>query len=246
MTDETPELSRRAQRRLLEALPDVVASATSGAVDFAITGTPSAGVAAPLLAALVRLGADARSSRQQRGARVLNAAAGQVGGLDRLADIATADDAKLELTARVIEAAMRTVREQKIEALGRILANGLDGHATVDESQILAAALDAIEAPHIQVLALLRDNADSPADEVTPSNRVGLLTLPSGVIADRLPGHRAVVGAVIQVLAGHHLIEPVQGGLTYEQWGGPDRWAITDLGRACLGRLDDVAPMEPA
>lgn len=81
--------------------PMVVASAATGAVDFAITGTPSAGVAAPLLAALVRLGADARSSRQQRGARVLEAAAQQVGGLDRLADLATADDARLELTARV-------------------------------------------------------------------------------------------------------------------------------------------------
>jgi hypothetical protein len=227
------------QRRVLDALPDVIASTTTGAVDFAITGTPSAGVAAPLVAVLVRLGVDARSSRQKRGALVLHAAAEQVGGLDRLADIAAADDARLELTARVIEAAMRTTREQKIRALGRVLANGLDGQATVDEAQILTTALDAIEAPHIQVLAELRKHADSHEEEVTPANRVDLLTLPRATIVDRLPGHREIIGAVLQVLAGQHLIEPVTSGMTYQQWGAPDRWAITDLGRACLARLEE-------
>jgi hypothetical protein len=44
---------------------------------------------------------------------------------------------------------MRTTRERKGRALGRVLANGVDGQATVDRSLILTAALDAIEAPHI-------------------------------------------------------------------------------------------------
>jgi hypothetical protein len=135
---------------------------------------------------------------------------------------------------------MRTTREEKIRALARVLANGLDGHATVDQAQILTAALDAIEAPHIQVLALLRDNADAHGGDVPHRDRVNLLTLQTEAIADRLSGHREVLGAVVQVLAGHHLIEPVGGGLTYEQWGGPGRWAITDLGRACLARLEEV------
>jgi hypothetical protein len=219
MTDESTKSGRSVQRRLLDALPDLVATTATGAVDFAITGTPSAGIAAPALAVLVRLGADARSSRQQRGARVLDVAAGQVGGRDRLADIATADEARLELTARVIEAAMRTTHEQKIRALGRVLANGLDGHATVDQSQILAAALDAVEAPHVQVLVLLRENADAHAGEIPASDRVNLLTLETEAIADRLPGHREILGAVIRVLVGQHLIEPVGLGRTWEAWG---------------------------
>lgn len=90
-------------------------------------------------------------------------------------------------------------------------------------------------------LAELRNYADSHEGEIPQSERVNKLTLPSGAIADRLPGHREILGAVIQVLAGHHLIEPVQGGLTYEQWGGPDRWAITDLGRALLAQLEEQA-----
>jgi hypothetical protein len=241
MTDETPEPGRSAQRRMLDALPDVVASTATGAVDFAITGTPSAGVAAPLLATLVRLGADARSSRQQRGARVLETAAEQVGGLDRLADVATADEARLELTARVIEAAMRTTHERKIKALGRVLANGLDGHATVDESQIFTAALDAIEAPHIQILVVLRDNADAHGPDVPHRDRVELLSLTNQQIIERLPGHKDVLGALTQVLDGYNLIDPVSGGMTFGHWGGSDRWAISPFGRALLARLEEQA-----
>ncbi|MCV2489447.1 hypothetical protein OF117_08705 [Geodermatophilus sp. YIM 151500] len=235
--DETPEPSRSVQRRLFDALPDAIASAATGVLDLATTGTPSAGVAAPLLAALVRYGLDVRSSR---GERVLEATAEQVGGLDRLADLATADEARLELTVRVIEAAMRTTHENKIRALGRVLANGLDGHATVDQSQILTAALDAIEAPHVQVLAVLREQADGHETEVRYADRAKLLTLTNTEIVDRLPGHRTVLGAVTQVLAGHHLIEPVSGGVKSELLGGPGRWAITDLGRACLARLEEA------
>lgn len=216
----------------------MIASAATGAADLTMTGTPSTGALAPALALLIRLGADARSSRQRRGQRVLETAAEQFGGLDRLAEAATADEARLELTARVIEAAMRTAHEQKVRALARVLANGLDGHATVNQTLILTAALDAIEAPHIQVLALLRDYADSHEEEITSENRVNLLTLPRGAVADQLPGHREILGAVIQVLAGHHLIEPVGMGATYEAWGGPERWRITPLGRAPLTQLD--------
>src|SRR4051794_39650383 len=106
MTDETTEPGPTPQRRFLDALPDIVASAATGAVDLAATGMLSAGALAPALGVLIRLGADARSSRQQRGARVLETAAEQVGGLDELADAATSNEARLELTARVIESAM--------------------------------------------------------------------------------------------------------------------------------------------
>jgi len=239
MPDETPEFGRSVQRRLLDALPDVVASTGTGAVDFAITGAPSAGVAAPLLAALVRLGADARSSRQQRGARVLEAAAGQVGGLERLAEMATADEARLELTARVIEAAMRTTHKQKVRALGQVLANGVNGHATVDQSQILTAALDAIEAPHVQVLALLRHHTDVQGGDYLPPDRVKEMTLDNGMIAERLPGHRTVLGSLLQVLSGQWLVEPVQDGMTFAQIGHPGPWAITTLGRTCVELLEE-------
>jgi hypothetical protein len=240
MTDESPEPGRRVKRRLLDALPDVVASTATGAVDFAIIGTPSAGVGAPLLAALVRLGADARSSRQQRGARVLDVAAGQVGGLDRLADLATADEARLELTARVIEAAMRTTHEQKIRALGRVLANGLDGHATVDESRILTAALDAIEAPHVQILVALRDKADEHGPDVPYRDVVKLLTLTKQQIIEQLPGHETVLGALTQVLEGYNLIDSVSGGITAGHWGSSDRWAVSPFGRAQLAHLESA------
>jgi hypothetical protein len=239
MTDaDRPDPVPSVRRRVLDALPDIVASAGTGVIDWAVTGTPSAGALAPAMGLAAQLGADARSSRHQRGARALEAAADRIGGLDRLADAATADDARLELTARVIEAAMRTVHGQKIQALGRVLANGLNGHATVDESLILIAALDVIEAPHIHILMALREKADEHGPDVPPRDRVELLTLTKQQIIELLPGHEAVLGALTQVLEGYNLIDSVSGGMTYGHWGGSDRWAISPFGRSLLIQLE--------
>jgi len=161
-----------------------------------------------------------------------------VGGLERLAELVTADDARLELVARVAEAAARTTWAQKIRALGRVLGNGPNGHATLDEAQILAAAIDAIEAPHIQVLVVLRNHAAAQRGDFPPPDRGKALTLEDWEIAGRLPGHKDVLSALLQVLSGHWLIEPVQGGFAFEQIGKPGPWAITSLGRACMTLLE--------
>jgi hypothetical protein len=233
MPDE-PQPSTSDRRRVLEALPDIVASAATGVADLAISGTPSVGALAPVLGLVIRSGVEARA---RRGSRVLETAAEQLGGRDQLATAATSSEARLELTVGVIEAAMRTVHEQKIKALGRVLANGLDGHATVDEARILSAALDAVEAPHTQVLAALRDQADANSDAPV-AKRAELLTMTEQQLGERLPGHKAVLRALTQVLEGHHLVVAVSGGLSYESWGGPGCWAITDLGRSLLALVE--------
>jgi hypothetical protein len=234
--------------RFREAVADLVASAGTGLVDFAATGTPSAGALAPAVALGLRLSADALARRRDRGGRALDAAAADVGGLERLEILATADDARMELTARTLEAAMRTSLEAKVLALGRVLAAGLDGQATVDQAQILVTVLADVEAPHVQVLAELRMNADTNAEaaENDRQNRMELLTMSRADIVDRLPGHQDVVDAVMQVLEGHYLAVPVSLGMVMGQWGGPGRWGITELGRALLQHIEDAgAPFEP-
>jgi hypothetical protein len=134
---------QRSGERFRDAVADIVASAGTGLVDFAATGTPSAGALAPMVALGMRLGSDALNRRRDRGARALEAAAADVGGLERLEELATGDDTRMELTARTLEAAMRTTLEAKVRALGKVLAAGLDGRATVDEAQVLTAALAA-------------------------------------------------------------------------------------------------------
>jgi hypothetical protein len=234
---------QRSGERFRDAVADIVASAGTGLVDFAATGTPSAGALAPMVALGMRLGSDALNRRRDRGARALEAAAADVGGLERLEELATGDDTRMELTARTLEAAMRTTLEAKVRALGKVLAAGLDGRATVDEAQVLTAALADIEAPHVQVLAELRTRADTnaaaaEADRQKPGE---LLTMSRDDILAKLPGHRDVLDAVLRILEGHYLVVPVSLGMTFETWGGPGRWGITDLGRSCLKRIEEAA-----
>ncbi|MFD2093660.1 hypothetical protein [Blastococcus deserti] len=233
---ETPEPGDRSLlRRIADVAPAVAASTITGGADLALFGSPSVGAMTPLAEVVVEKVVEARLKRQQR---MLEQAAEQVGGVDRFAKLATADDGRLELTARSIEAARRTTREEKIRALARVLANGVDGHASIDYSQILAGAIDSIEGPHIQVLAMVRDHANTQGGDFPPPDRAMSMTLETGIIAARMKSDMAVVGSVLQALSRQNLIEPVQGGLTYEQWGGADRWAITQLGRQCLTLLE--------
>ncbi len=246
MSDSSTPPPPTSSQRFRDAIADVVASAGTGLVDLASTGTPSAGALAPALALGIRISSDALTRRRDRGARALDAAAEQVGNLQRLETLATADDARLELTARTLEAAMRTTLEAKVRALGRVLAAGLDGQATVDQAQILSTALAQLEAPHVQVLDELRRRADANAEaaEAERARGMELLSMPRDDVVERLPGHRDVLDSVMQVLEGQYLVVPVTLGMTSGSWGGPGRWAVTDLGRACLDRLAEAA--EPA
>src|SRR3954470_16567150 len=97
-----------AGQRFTDALPALMAAASTGLADLAITGMPSAGALAPAVELTLQIARDARSRRHTRGAQVVEAAAAQVGGSERLESLATSSDARLELTARTIEAAMRT------------------------------------------------------------------------------------------------------------------------------------------
>ncbi|WP_100500942.1 hypothetical protein [Geodermatophilus chilensis] len=243
MSDCSKQPPPTSSQRFRDAIADVVASAGTGLVDLAATGTPSAGALTPALALGIRISSDALTRRRDRGARALDAAAEQVGSLQRLEKLATADDARLELTARTLEAAMRTTLEAKVRALGRVLAAGLDGQATVDQAQILSTALADLEASHVQVLDELRRRADANA-EAEPAKGTELLSMSRDDVLERLPGHRDVLDSVMQVLEGQYLVVPVSLGMSFGSWGGPGRWAVTDLGRACLNRLAEAA--EPA
>jgi hypothetical protein len=56
-------------------LPDIAASAATGAADVAMFGTLSAAPLAPAAGPLIRLGADTWSSRQRCGSRVVEVVA---------------------------------------------------------------------------------------------------------------------------------------------------------------------------
>jgi hypothetical protein len=234
-----------AGQRFTDALPALMAAAGTGLADLAMTGIPSAGTLAPAVELTLQIARDARSRRHKRGSQVVEVAAAQIGGHDRLEALATSSDARLELTARTIEAAMRTTLANKIRALGQVLANGLDGHATVDQGRILTSALDHLEAPHIQVLAAIRDHVQAHQGFVDRSKQAEATTLTNSQLGEQLPGHVVVLGALLQVLYGQHRIEPVSGGLTFQSRGAPTRWGITELGELCLTLVQSTEEANP-
>lgn len=95
-----------------------------------------------------------RTLRVERAARTLERAADVLNvGLAELERLAARDDARTELLARVLAASAHTATAAaKVEALGQVLADGLQDDARLDEALLLAAALHDLEALHVRVL----------------------------------------------------------------------------------------------
>ncbi len=143
---------------------------------------------------------------------------------------------RVELLVRVIEAAARSTLEAKVTALGRVLADGLREDGDTDEALLLAAALAAIEGPHVAVLAHLDAHPGPPEELVRASVESSIGWRPDQVAQD-LPQVAGVAEAVFAVLAGHGLIRDA-GTPTLLDTIGPSTWRIAALGRRCLFLLD--------
>jgi len=218
------------------ALAQIAAGGDAG--EAAASGLAPAGVVA-----VTRLASEVWQRRQERAGRALQAAADTLDvGLDILEERAQSHDARLELLARVLEAAARTPLDQKVRALGRVLAHGLPNDPPggehepdpLTEAFALAGALDDMEEPHITVLGYIAEHPNSNVD----TGPEGIKPLPGwGVDAlrDAMPALETTVGAIVSTLAGHGLLRDV----TYGGYGGPrQRWEVAELGRRCLWMLD--------
>lgn len=82
------------------------------------------------------------------------ARAGCADDLKAFEELLDRDQGHAELLARVLQAsACAVTAQEKINALGRVLADGLQGPDKLDEALLLAAALNDLERPHVQVLS---------------------------------------------------------------------------------------------
>jgi hypothetical protein len=234
----------------LERLADTTAAAAGGLLGYELGGPLGAvlgSTAPPAVKLAWHLGNQALVGRLTRGSRSLDIAAAQLDvDLDELASRATSDPARLELLARVLEAAGRTPLEQKIPALGQVLALGIGHEDRVDEALILAHALDGLETPHVQVMQQLAGDGYRPA---TPdSGNTGGQT--TAVIRSALPAQADTIEAVLNALTGLGVTEDVSTPhtrptldtlFTAGTTRTPPRWRLTDLGRRCLDLLRDQA-----
>lgn len=195
----------------------------------------SASVLAPAMTVIARTVWEADRRQWQQAARAVSIATEELGGDTTVIEQqALSDPARSELFRRVVQAAGRSPIEEKIPALGRVLAAGLPNGAAVDHALLLAMALAAIEAPHVQILATIAEEQPDP-------DGVGAYTegwMP-WQIANRHPGHRSVMTPILRTLDLHGLLDNKTGG-TYDDVEGRQRYVLSDLGRRCLELITEA------
>jgi hypothetical protein len=157
-------------------------------------------------------------------------------GVDIFKEASPHYKARLELLAQVFAAAASTPLDEKVNALGDVLADGLADDAEIDDSFLLAASLDAIEAPHIEVLRHINAHP-VPLVELRSDRDDEPRGWQADHLVQALPRLAAILDGLIAVLAGHGLLKDM-GGVTYPGSVGPAVWTISDLGRRCLFLLD--------
>jgi hypothetical protein len=223
-------------------LARAAAGGTTAVIAQLMLGNGPAGVVAGGLAPVAvdtvgRLGARIRRRWVDKAGEALQVAADILDvGVDLLDERLPGHDERVELLARVIEASARSTFEDKIRALGRVLAGGLQDDGDADEALILASALQVIEVSHVVVLQHL-DESPLPPAEMLPDGE----DMPSGWRADllsqALPSVTGLIEGLVAVLGGQGLIRDARGK-TFADLPGSAVWQITPLGQRCLFLLD--------
>lgn len=169
---------------------------------------------------------------------------------------ALADSASKEfLLATALQAAADSVLEEKIVALGKVLADGLRGDdALVDTTTMLASAFGDLERQHIRVLDYLAGEASPQGLPVPP----GLPGAPGAValieFLEEHPGYRTSISAIVATLERHGIIRTEGEPLNEKRlvWSNNHvgslqllhPYRITPFGYELLGRLREVGEAE--
>ena len=150
---------------------------------------------------------------------------------------------KESLLATALQAAADSVLEEKIVALGKVLADGLRGDdALVDTTTLLASAFGDIEAPHIRVLDFLAGDV-TPVVPVGPPRAVSLVDF-----LEANPGYRISISAIVATLERHGIIRTEGEPLKNLAWRAghmhstqlPHRYRVMPFGHDLLERLREA------
>lgn len=219
---------------------EILAAVAAGGI-LVSANSPSAIMLASTLPVIAKtafeLDRRAWQRRLLRGGVTLESAAHKLEvSVDDLALIASESDARTELLGRVLEAAASTATlEEKVHALGRVLANGLRDDAKIDEALIMVAILNDLEAVHARALRALAERAkDKTARDKGWSDDSDLHTFTGQWIQD-LP--------VMSVLTHHRLCD--EEAYQFEDTNIPiPIWKITSLGEQVVRLLGTRPPKD--
>jgi hypothetical protein len=223
----------------------VAAMAASGgvigeiAVGGGVAGTVAGGLVPVGVQAADRLGGLAVARRRERQGWVLEAADLLDPGVDVFEERWPDYDERVELLARVLEAAGRATFAAKIQALGRVLREGLSEDGDIGEATVLAAALAVVEPPHVPLLQYLDEHRNSPPPYEGASAGRPRSGWRIAELVEAQPWQSAfVMDALLAVLAGQGLVRDSPGDSLEDMT--VEHWSITPMGRRCLLLLDGV------
>jgi len=162
--------------------------------------------------------------------------------MEQLLIEAETDPRTLELLARSVEAASRSLDDETIDLLARIFVSGVRDHAKVDEAIILIEALRQLEAPHLRLLTVLSEpgphHVPGRATEERPRTPENMARVQVRRVEDILtqdPGLRGTFNALVAKLNSLGLVyDEGSGRLDYEPL-----WFLTSLGRDCVQYLKE-------
>lgn len=224
-------MAQHARELARAARPDIIASGLAEFIAHVLGAGPVASPLAPALGLTIRALREADRRMWRQVAQAIAIATDELDGAADIEKLASQDAARTELLRRVVQAAGHSTLEEKIPALGRVLAAGLPQGDRVDEALILAAALHDLEAPHVHVLATIAFE-EPDEDEIRQPSSGWMLWM----LERRHPGHRAVMTPILRILELHGLVVDVALG-TWNGAGGRSMYGVSEAGRRCLELL---------
>jgi hypothetical protein len=247
------EVSRRASGMASAAFGTTVGSAVTalcamagtafGEPAFAVAGVPVGAAAGWLSQDMADVVAALYHQRRHRLQRFADEAETMSGTrLEELLREATSDPRVLEMLARSVEAAARSLDDDKIDLLARIFVSGMRDSAKVDEAIILVEALRPLEAPHLRLLTVLAKPGPhlvpGRATEERPRTPENMARIATWRVEDILREDPGLSGAFDALVARLHAL-----GLVYDEGSGrldyQPLWFLTQLGRACVQYLGE-------
>ncbi|MGW1785758.1 hypothetical protein ACWCQQ_42780 [Streptomyces sp. NPDC002143] len=174
--------------------------------------------------------------REEQAAQVIAVGAATCGtDLDRFSHTIEDSPELLALLSETVQAAMQTSLEDKVVALGRCLANGVEDDTRIDAERLRVRGLARIETQEAKIMAVLGQLQN-------PDGRSPWAGWNRAEILARLPGYIDVLDASMALLVAEGLA--IDAGVGGYGGGGPGReqWNLTDFGRNCLRLLQAVTP----
>ena len=216
------------------------------AASFA-SGLPAAvSVYDPAAGAVLALAQPAMTVIAEYGINRVSVVAAAESGLNgrQIAERLQESEEGLRLLVQTFEAARTAVLEEKLQALGRCLAAGVEPDAIIDEELQLVGAIEALETYHLRVLKIMaQERLTSPddPDSIFLTDRSAPETVRYWSVRDFASVDPDLAPDVVESLIGPMVARGVITSETATS-GGLGSYIVTRLGRRLLERVIGQGP----